>query len=171
MKKYYVFYVLKDNELTPLEFIEEKNDDEVQIYGNAIFNSYIKKLVENIDEDKREEYLENYFKDGEMKITSKEIDVILPSWCDKPINDDYDRVMYLVVDNRIKNENAFLGLYVSEFDALNKVHSIISNEDLELDDTHPVYYKKLFKPIVKNVMPIGEPLYVKYDFEKMEFDV
>ena len=114
--------------------------------------------------------MDRFLQDVCFNVTDSSYELVLPSWC-KETNGDYDQVAYLVVDKRKKDEDSIIGLYVSEFDAWNKVHDLIAQEDLECVEPPPIYYVRLFKLTVENVMPFGEGMYVKYKYEKMKFDI
>ena len=169
MKKMNIIYIIKNGESIPVDYTDV-DQEEMEAYGSAAFNSYFLNKFADLDGEEQEKAIEDFASDAEFAATHEPLDIIVPDYY-KEDSDGYDSVAYLVVDRRKKEDDAFIGLYASEFDAWNKVHSIISEEDLEFAEPAPVYYVRLFKLMVKNVMPIGEPFYAKYNFEKMKFDV
>lgn len=169
MKKYYVYYLIQDGESIPVDYCDV-DDENIEAYGNASFTSYVNNYIKDFPDEEKEKKAEEHFKDIEFMISEKGFEIVLPSWC-KESQGDFDQVAYLVVDRRKKGEDAFVGLYANEYDAWRLCHDTISGEDLEFVTPAPIYYVRLFKLTVKNVMPIGEEVYAKYDYESMKFDI
>lgn len=170
MKEYRIFYLIKNGETIPVDYTDVVDEKDEENYADAAFFSYINNRLKDVPEEEKEEKYNEFVEDLESGITDKGFEIVLPKWCEKPVG-NYDQVAYLVVDRRKKDEEAFIGLYANEYDAWFKTHEIISGEDLECFEPAPVYYLRLFKLTVKNVMPVGDDVYAKYNYETMQFDI
>lgn len=165
MNKYNVVVIedLNKKEYFVSDFLRADIDkDSIDEILFAIMSSYfINEIEPNNENVNPNEYMKN------VNIgLSDDLELTIPEYYKDYDENQIDNVVYAVI-HKTKDDVDLVGLYVNEFEAMTTTHKYISNNDEELFENKSYYYKRLFYPMFKNIN--GQLL--KYNFEKMQFDV
>lgn len=161
-----------------LDYINEKtSDEELEKIMSAESDYVVRRIMDEKPDLSEEEFYEKVEPTLDLFLDNEGYELTFPNWCEsKDIEPD---VLYVVIEEKKNDEEEPIkvhGLFINEFDAYAKTKSLIQHNDLELMENPPFHYKRLFK---LNIIDINaqipganeEPHYVKYNYEKGEFEI